>query len=126
VSQMSIVTNLIINIPSIENERIIRRINQFIDIHYPDRRPFVDIDDASVIKGTFIRPWYAGDKFFEANVYIGAFNHFDLDEFLEFIKSMVTEKNVIQVLVRLQDDDIFESIVFQGRKLYRVMEYDND
>ena len=57
-----------------------------------------------------------GSKNIECVIYIGAFNHFDEDKFVDEIKKVEWKyPEEIQVMVRRQDDDQFIDI-FRGRR----------
>jgi hypothetical protein len=102
---MSVVTNLILTFSSLENEDIVvEKVNSF---HYRDRQ--LDLVSADYNKSFDSGAWYGGDKFLEARVYIGAFNHFDIDRFIIHLKQIkwASPENV-QIMVKGQDDEKFK------------------
>ena len=73
---MSVVTNIILTFSSIEkNIKIENQLKDFGGLN------LVSIDDKKLPQG-----WYGGNKFFEANVYLGAYNNFDLERFISHLK----------------------------------------
>ncbi len=104
---MSVVTNVILSIGLADDEEndgvAISRVNQFFE---PPRIGFVSCDSPLLPRG-----WYGGTKMLEANLYIGAFNHFVLAEFLEFLGRLEwNEPRNVQLFVKEEDDDRFRLI----------------
>ena len=102
---MSDVTNLLIAFSSGEDKE---KIQQQLRQHINNGRPFnvVSVDAPTLPLG-----WYAGSKFLEAGLFIGAYNHLDLDELLTFMKSMTWhEPEDVQLIVKKQLDFKFSLI----------------
>ena len=101
---MSVVTNIILNIVTSDEEVKMKEINNYLVNQGYD--PMISLDDKCLPRG-----WYGGDKFLEADLYCGAFNKLDLNEFLEHIKNIDWEGvSYVQVIVQEQDDPCFRSI----------------
>ncbi len=53
-----------------------------------------------------------GEKAFETPIYAAAFNHFDLEEFLDYVEHMPwVEPECVQVMYQCQDEETF-TVVF--------------
>ena len=104
---MSWVTNIILHIPAVDArgpQGRIKDVNRFFD-EIPGKG-FVSLDDPSLPKG-----WYGGSKLLEANLYVGALNHLDLDSFVKHLQSIDwKEPNHVQVIVMDQEDLDFRII----------------
>lgn len=101
---MSVVTNLILTFSKSEDTKLIEE--QLQTFKYGNNIPFhmVSIDDDSLPKG-----WYGGGKFMEANIYIGAFNHFNLKSFINHLKNIKWENpQDVQLIVREEKDFKFK------------------
>lgn len=100
---MSVVTNLILHIGiSEDEEERIKDVNKFFE----DKNGLVSLDDSKIPRG-----WYGGSKMLECNLYIGAFNYLDLDEFIKHCKNIKWEyPDEIQIIVKEQEDDLFRII----------------
>ena len=102
---MSDVTNLLIAFSSGEDEE---KIQQQLRQHTNNGRPFnvVSVDAPTLPAG-----WYAGSKFLETGLFIGAYNHLNLDELLTFLKTMAWhEPEDVQLIVKQQWDSKFRLI----------------
>ena len=97
---MSIVTNIILNVISLDfgEDAKLKEINSYLEQR--GYKPLVSLDDDSLPKG-----WYGGNKFLEADLYCGAFNKLNLDEFILHITSLSWEgPSLVQAMVQEQDD----------------------
>jgi hypothetical protein len=105
---MSKVTNIILTISSSDDEiEKIQQVNSFVY-----RGLQMDLVSADYNKDMGTRTsWYGGTKFLEAGIYIGAFNHFPLTEFVDHLKKINWEyPESVQVIYRGQDDEKFSII----------------
>lgn len=103
---MSIVTNLIICCSSLENE--IDIIDQFKKyIHNGNPFYIVSVEDEKLPKA-----WYGGAKYLECIVFLGAYNHLDLDRFLGFMKTEMSWEapDLVQIIVKEENDIKFRLI----------------
>ena len=79
---MSVVTNIIIAFSASENE------------------------DSKLQKG-----WYGGTKNLEVNIFIGAYNHLNLNDLIQHMSTIDWEEpEDVQVIVKEQNDDRFRII----------------
>jgi hypothetical protein len=105
---MSRVTNLILSFSTGENEeKCMSVVNSY---QYRNiTLNLVSIDyNKNVEKGYC---WYGGTKFMEANLYVGAFNHFDLDDFVAFLKTVKWEEpEDVQLIVKEEWETKFRII----------------
>jgi hypothetical protein len=77
---------------------LVREINQWLDKH--DHGPFGEEITAGNVAG--------GDKGFEANVYVGAFNYLVLSEFVDFVLTRPWQSpESVQLFVKCQEEDKF-------------------
>lgn len=94
---MSYVTNVILKLPVCEDKKI-EQINSFFPVHHGFLRCVDEI--------------CGGTKAFEQPVYLAAFNYFDLDGFIEHVKSIPWDcPEDIQIFVCGQNDDIFTEVL---------------
>ncbi len=103
---MSVVTNIILSTPyGDKNEKITsNEVNAYFERQ--GKKGFVSIDSTDLPKG-----WYGGSKYFEARIYLGAFNHLNFEEFMDHIKSLPWEdREDLQVIVKEQEDFRFKII----------------
>ena len=70
---MSRVTNVIVTLDLLEHKFVIDRLNTWLNLRGHSR--LLQVDHLS-----------GGEKAFEAYVYLGAFNYFDSNRFIEFCK----------------------------------------
>lgn len=107
---MSVVTNLIVTWGCGEgdsknyDEDIILRINNYFkeDTSAGANQRF------PIVRNT---DWYGGSKHLECGLAIGAFNYLNLEEFIEYLKSINWKyKDEVQVIVKEQDDMRFRVI----------------
>lgn len=102
---MSHVTNVILCIGGYEDEDLVRgRINPWLS-ERGERRLFQPVSGFDLEQPT---AYTAGSKTMEADVYLGAFNNFPLDEFLEFLDQLPWgERENAQCFVQDQHEDRF-------------------
>lgn len=111
--KMSVVTNLVLHLPiQPENDtRLIDAINEFFA--QDGITGLVSVDDPRLP-----RRWYGGSKALECDLFVGAFNHLSLDDFLVHLADAIAhhpwdwrdEPDSIQVFVKEQEDDTFRII----------------
>ena len=103
---MSEVTNLIISFSPLEDET--SRINE-VNLFSNGDRGF-NIISADFEEGNRKR-WYGGSKMLETAMYIGAFNHLDLEGLIEHMKNINWEdQKSVQLIVKEENDDKFKII----------------
>jgi hypothetical protein len=105
---MSVVTNLILSFSSLEQvETRMKDINCFP--YNGGQLNLVSIDyNKDKEKSTV---WYGGNKFFEGNIFIGAYNHFNTDEFVAYLKQINWEApELVQLIVKEDWDEKFRII----------------
>ena len=103
---MSEVTNLILSFSIGEDEEVrLKEVNSF---RYRDlEMNLVSADFNKNMDGS--TAWYGGTKFLETPLYIGAFNHFDLDGFISHLKKINWDQpENVQVIVKGQWDEKFK------------------
>lgn len=109
---MSVVTNILLTFSSFEEEiDCVNSINNF-EWFIQRSQKLISIDDSHLNKG-----WYGGSKYFEAILYVGAFNHFDIEGFVNYLNQSVQFKYPQHVLLLVQGpmDDHFTCILLDGR-----------
>lgn len=105
---MSVVTNCILAFDLLEDEHT----NIIIDVnsYFINECGFVSIDDPSLKKG-----WYGGSKMFETRLYLGAFNHLDLNGFLEHLKSIKFRyRGHVQLIKQGQYESVFSVLTLES------------
>ena len=69
-------------------------------------KPLVSVDDERLP-----RAWYGGSKFLECGLYLGAFNHLNLDEFIKHVRTISWRfPESVQIIVKEQEDMKFTTI----------------
>lgn len=104
---MSRVTNIILRTPLL-NDRERSRYQEEINLFFEGENGLVNCSDDNLP-----RSWYGGTKVLEAELWIGAFNHFDLDKFVSHLKEISWNtgyQDWVQVIYKGQDDDRFSII----------------
>ena len=100
---MSWVINIILHI-GIGDQDLLGKVNEYFD--KKETLGFVSLDDQKLPKG-----WYGGTKFLEACLAVGAFNHLDLQEFLQHLKAINwAEPQSVQLILKDQEDYKFRII----------------
>lgn len=103
---MSVVTNLMLCCCTngYDNTTAIQDVNQY----------FVSRNIkglVSVISQELPTHWYGGNKNLEARIYLGVFNHLNLEEFLNHVRNVVwDDPDCVQLIVKRQSDFRFEII----------------
>jgi len=102
---MSNVTNLLLHIGMLENEKArIQEVNNYF--LQRETRPLISVGDEALPNG-----WYGGDKYLECHLYLGAFNYLHLNEFISHLKTITFEEpETVQLIVKEQSDDMFRII----------------
>ncbi|MFT3825135.1 MAG: hypothetical protein QM731_14525 [Chitinophagaceae bacterium] len=103
---MSRVTNMIFSFSiSEDEEERIKEVNA-----YQYRGLQMNLISADFNKDTENRTvWYGGSKFLETPLYVGAFNYFDLEPFIEHFKTIKWEEpEYVQVIVKEQEENKFK------------------
>ena len=90
---MSIVTNIMICGRGVDEH--IDEINKWLEEN--DHFPIGYIDPCNNVVG--------GEKCLEMRILIGAFNHFDLDDFVSYLKSIYWNWDRVDLFVKEEDDD---------------------
>jgi hypothetical protein len=105
---MSVVTNLILSFSSLE--QVQERIEDVNSFPYDGRQiNLVSIDYNKDMEKGF--SWYGGNKFFEGNIFIGVYNHFNTAEFLTHLKQINWEAaDLVQLIVKEEWDDRFRIV----------------
>jgi len=96
---MSDVTNLILSISIDDDEQgKLKEVNTYFLAR--QTKPLISVDDPSLPKA-----WYGGSKFLECALSVGAFNHLDLDAFLDHLRSLQWRwPDQVQVIAKEQED----------------------
>ena len=113
--KMSEVTNLIISFSIMEDE-ISRTLD--LDLFFNNGRDFkvvsADYQADNDKKGQDRQRWYGGSKALETPLFIGAYNHLDLDGLIEHLKNIDWEEpENVQLIVKSQHSDKFKIIEFK-------------
>lgn len=108
---MSVVTNVILSLPTLEDHTArIAEINAWIANQPHWNREKYDCTFGPELSEQYDA--YGGGKVLEATLYVGAFNHFPLDAFKDFLSTLNWEwPEEVQLLVKDSDDDLFSSFV---------------
>jgi len=105
---MSEVTNLILTFTTLEDEEA--RMQDVNSFEYRGlRMNLISADfDKDMEKGY---SWYGGTKFLEAVLYVGVFNYFPLEQFIEYLKKIKwDEPENVQLFIKEQTDFKFRLI----------------
>lgn len=110
---MSEVTNLILTFSNSEDEaQRIKEVNFYVS----------DGSSINLVSADYLRKvnsseldnqksWYGGTKFLERPLYIGALNHLDLEDFINYLKEIEwEEKEYVQIIVKQEQDEKFKII----------------
>jgi len=108
---MSVVTNLILLFSKSEDCTIIEQ--QLAEFKYSNNIIF---QIASIENDKLPKGWYGGSKYMEANIYLGAFNHFNTNDFINHLKSIKWENpQDVQIIVKEENEFKFKLInIFSG------------
>ena len=102
---MSDVTNLIFAFSGVDED--LRKMDE-VNTYFVDKgtKPLVSVDDERLP-----RAWYGGSKYLETGLYLGAFNHLNLDEFIKHVRTISWEfPESVQIIVKEQEDMKFTII----------------
>jgi hypothetical protein len=92
---MSSITNVILIFDSLESDDLA---NKYLS-NFPNKNSILDI--VSIHDPSLPNKWYGGTRYMEANVFIGAYNHLDLSEFIDYLKRIEWEyPESVQLFVR--------------------------
>jgi hypothetical protein len=104
---MSCVTNVILCFSCADggpDTGVIKEVNSFFDLGKVNGLKSID-------STTLPRRWYGGDKMMEANLYVGAFNHLDLPQFVEHLQRLPwRHPEIVQLFVMEENDERFREI----------------
>jgi hypothetical protein len=105
---MSVVTNLILTFSISEDED--RCINEVNNYEYQGiKMNLVSVDFDKDIDNR--KAWYGGTKFMEAPIFLGAFNHLDIEDFKRYLRKVNWEfPELVQLIVKEQDDEKFRIV----------------
>lgn len=104
---MSVVTNVILSTHIYFGEEK-TQITEEINNYFKEDTGFVNVDDEKIPRG-----WYGGTKMLEAELFIGAFNHLDLDSLIKHLRDNVNWgefRQECQLIVKEQEDIGFRII----------------
>ena len=104
---MSFVTDVILVFPSTENEiKRVKEVNSFSDIKSGNLN-LKSIDEPNNNNKEWA--WYGGSKFFSNYIYVGAFNHLNLESFLNHVSMNVNweEPEYVQLFIGLENEYTF-------------------
>ena len=110
---MSEVTNIIIHtFGDIDTEKANSIFNKYIEDKQGYKPGFVSFDyEKNPEKPYDGNPWYGGSKYLEAQLFCGAINYLDLDDFISYLKSKEwPDYAIIQLMVKEQNDELFRVI----------------
>jgi hypothetical protein len=102
---VSDVTNLIFAFSGVDED--LRKMDE-VNTYFVDKgtKPLVSVDDERLP-----RAWYGGSKSLECELYLGAFNHLDLDEFIKHVRTISWRvPECVQIIVKEQEDMKFTII----------------
>ena len=102
---MSDVTNLIFAL-SVTDDNLGKM--HEVNTYFVDKgtKPLVSVDDERLP-----RAWYGGSKYLESGLYLGAFNHLDLDDFIKYVRTISWRfPQKVQIIVKEQEDMKFTTI----------------
>ncbi len=113
-NSMSFVTTVILIFPGIEDEKErMKEINSFSyrklpldlrSVESPNKEPF--------------SAWYGGTKTVNGHVYIGSYNYFEVEKFLEHVSNVHWENpEYVQILIRNENEWNYNLYGNAGKKL---------
>ena len=105
---MSRVTNFILSFSVLENEKEkIEEIETFKNNGRGFKLTSADYEKASNPN----HRWYAGSKMLETSLFIGAYNHLDLNGLINHLKIIDWEEpEIVQIIVKEEEDEKFKII----------------
>jgi hypothetical protein len=109
---MSIVTNLILTFSIGEDESSrTEEVNNFSNQGRGFKLVSADFERISSSTPYEVKTWYAGTKFLETPLFIGAYNHLDLSGLVRHLKSVRWEEpENVQLMLKTQDSNKFKII----------------
>ena len=112
---MSVVTNLILSFSILEDERSrVSEINFFENNGRGFELATADFERENNPSSN--KTWYGGTKFLETPLYIGAYNHLDVEGLIEHLKIVNWEyPESVQLFLKEQESDKFR-ILELGKK----------
>src|SRR5258708_27419615 len=102
---MSVVTNVLFAFSGVAEDR--RKMDE-VNTYFVDKgtKPLVSVDDERLP-----RAWYGGSKYLETGLYLGAFNHLNLDDFIKHVRTISWRlPECVQIIVREKEDMKFTII----------------
>ena len=84
---MSVVTDIIIAVSISEDAELLEQKFKEFNVH---QNPF---DLVSIDKDTLPRGWYGGTKLMNPNIFLGGYNHLDLNGLISFMREQVKWEN---------------------------------
>ena len=105
---MSIVTNLILTFSISEDEdSCMSEVNNY---EYRGlKMNLVSVDFDKDIDNR--KAWYGGTKFMETPIFLGAFNHLDIEDFKRYLRKVNWEfPELVQLIVKEQEDENFRIV----------------
>lgn len=111
---MSFVTTVILIFSGIENEEErIREVNSFSYRNLP-----LDIRSVETPNKEPYTAWYGGTKGINGRIYIGSYNHFEVDNFLKHISKINWEyPEYVQLLIQNEDEYNYSLYLDAGKNL---------
>jgi hypothetical protein len=109
---MSSVTNIILHYTELTGENgdynALPTINTFLREQMSYKKGLVAVGDSQLPKY-----WYGGGRALECDLTIGAFNYFDVERFVEYLKTLpwCTRHNCVQLLYMEQEQAWFRSVM---------------
>ncbi len=112
---MSVVTNLILSFSTSENEIIrIEEINTFSNNGRGFKLVSADYERQFADEPYGVQTWYGGSKYLETPLFIGAYNHLDINGLINHLKTIHWEEpENVQLILKTQDSDSFEIMKIQ-------------
>lgn len=108
---MSEVTNLIFTFSFAEDQ--VNRIKE-VNFFHNNGRGFELVSADFYFKPNFLskkRKWYGGTKNLECSLFIGAYNHLDVEGFIEHLRDIEWEyPEEVQIILKKHDANLFEII----------------
>ena len=108
IKEMSNVTNMILSFSVCENEEErVKEINSFSNKGKGFNITSVDFEKELTPKTR----WYAGSKMIETNLFLGAYNHLDVDGLINHLKSIKWEDpEIVQLILKEEHDEKFKIV----------------
>lgn len=95
---MSVVTNVILCVPAGEHAASMKHVNDYLG----------KLEDRPTQLKLFPEGAEGGTKYLEVELWIGAFNHLDVQSFIDAVSSAPWEDpEIVQLLIQEQDEDVF-------------------